>query len=545
MGDITLLSDLLPRTAARIPGAIAVESPRGSRRLTYRELQESARRGAVALRVLGVPPGGRVVIAIDGSPEWAVAFWSVIQAGFVAVAVPAAIPADLLRLVACHSEARVCVLDESSPLHTARLPPILRVTPHDLIERGVSSSGSWGPTPGALESGARASPSDTAVLVFTSGSTARPRAVELSHANILANLHALESERLAATDETLLSVLPPAHVFELVVGQIAPIALGARIVYAGAVLPNRILDAMQEGVTRALLVPSLLDAIGREIVGDLVDTGDLPPVYRHGSTAAITTFVRTLTPERLDALRQSVRARIGHSLRTLAVGGAAMTPATSELMTAFGIAVDVGYGLTEAGPLVSMGLTTECPPGSVGRPLPGIEVRIDERGEILVRGGGVMRGYFKDFAGSAIALEDGWLRTGDRGVLDASGFLYVTGRLKEAMVTYSGETIYPEEIEPYYASPLFIEHCVVPVTGSDGNDLPTLVVVPAPSATDSDVADAFARLRKAAPARYRVTSHIRVDTALPRTAVGKLRRRALADELTSTPTMPTSGPGAV
>lgn len=507
MHDINLLSELLPRSAARTPDRIAVEAATGSPSLTYRQLLDAAERGAAALRALELEPGARVVIAMDGSVDWAIAFWSVVQAGLVAVPVPAFIPPDLLALVVFHADARVCALAGTSPLQAARLPPVLRLTPRALIERGSVIVGARASIPEpraaspAAASRAAESPAaagdEPAVLVFTSGSTARPRAVELSHRNILANLRALTSQRQAAADETLLSVLPPAHVFELVVGQIAPIALGARVVYAGAPLPSRIVDAIRDrGVTRMLIVPALLDAV-------------VPGLDRGGT------------------------------LRAVAVGGAAMSPATAQRVTSLGIAVDVGYGLTEAGPLVSMGLASECPPGSVGRPLPGVEVTVDEHGEILVRGAGVMRGYFKDAVGSAVALEDHWLHTGDRGRLDDQGFLYVTGRLKEAMVTSAGETIHPEEIEPYYASPLFAEHCVVPLAGDDGNDEPTLVVVPQPGVTSAAVAAAFASLRKAAPPRFRLASFIRIATPLPRTAIGKLRRRALADELRSrrTPSM--------
>ena len=143
------------------------------------------------------------------------------------------------------------------------------------------------------------------------------------------------------------------------------------------------------------------------------------------------------------------------------------------------VGVDVGYGLTEAGPLVAAGFGSDCPPESVGRPLPGVDVRVDSQGEILVRSDSLMQGYLDDPQASAATLDDGWLRTGDRGHLDEQGFLFVTGRIKDAIVSANGETVYPDEIEPCYCSPLFADHCVVPVRGPDGNDVPTLVVVPA------------------------------------------------------------------
>ena len=524
MNDITLLSELLTRSAARVPDRIAVESADGAGALTYRQLSERAQSAARSLTAIGLPSGSRVVMAMDGSPEWAVAFFSVIAAGFVAVPVPAAIPPDLLTLVLHHAEARVCILDDRNPLQSARLPAVLRVTVHALVERGATVAA---PPPAAID------PRETAVLVFTSGSTARPRAVELSHANVLANLLALLASRTPAADETLLSVLPPAHVFELVVGQLAPMAIGARVVYAGAPLANRLADAMRDRhATRTLLVPGLFEALLREIVADLVDHGELPPVFRARPASDVAAYLATQTADRRAVVQAAVRARIGHSLQTIAVGGAATASALSDLAKQFGIAVDVGYGLTEAGPVVSFGLTTECPPGSVGRPLPGVSVRIDESGEILVHGPAIMRGYYRDAVGSALALEDRWLRTGDRGYLDDDGFLFVTGRIKEAMVTSSGETLYPDDVEPHYASALFAEHCVVPMTGFDGNDIPTLVVVPSrPGITDADIGRAFAELRKAAPSRFRVPAFVRHDAPLPRTAIGKLRRRAIATTL--------------
>ena len=150
-----------------------------------------------------------------------------------------------------------------------------------------------------------------------------------------------------------------------------------------------------------------------------------------------------------------------------------------------------------------------------------------------MRGAGVMRGYFKDAVGSAIALEDHWLRTGDRGWIDADGFLYVTGRLKEAMVTAAGETIHPEEIEPYYASPLFAEHCVVPSMATTATTSRRWSSFRRRPRADAAISAAVAALRKAAPPRFRIASFVRISTPLPRTAIGKLRRRALADDLRS------------
>jgi long-subunit acyl-CoA synthetase (AMP-forming) len=232
-----------------------------------------------------------------------------------------------------------------------------------------------------------------------------------------------------------------------------------------------------------------------------------------------------------DAMRASIRERTGPTFQTLVIGGAALDPTWAEITAAVGLRLEVGYGLTEASPIVSVGLAGESPPGSAGRPLPGVEVQLGADDEILVRGPNVMRGYFHDDDATAAALRDGWLHTGDHGHLDAQGFLFVTGRLKEAIVTASGDTLYPEEVEPYYDSPLFAERCVAGVPGPHGNDLPALFVVPAtPDVGEPELRRAFEELRAAAPPRLRVPHLVPVAGPLPRTALGKVRRRSLGQE---------------
>jgi long-chain acyl-CoA synthetase len=357
--------------------------------------------------------------------------------------------------------------------------------------------------------------------------------VALSHRNLLANLRALAAARQPVTDEAVLSTLPPSHAYELVAGQLAPLAAGARVVYAGVPLPNRVLDAMRrERITRVVLVPALFEALVRDVIDGLASKGVVDPECRVLSAGELAAHVRGLTPEDLVRLRGAIRDRVGDALHAIVIGGAATNPSWAEVMTALGIHLDAGYGLTEAGPVVAMGRSGECPPGSVGRPLQGVRVRISEDGEVLVHSESIMKGYAGDRAGTEACLDDGWLRTGDRGFLDAGGFLFITGRIKEAMVTSAGETIYPDEIEPYFASPFFAELAVVPAPGEHGNDRPTLVVVPAdPGADVATLKQAAARLNAAAPVRLRVSNVIVRTEPLPRTAVGKIRRRALADAL--------------
>ena len=511
------LPGLLHESAAAYPARVAIESASGATSLSYRAFANAAKQGAGALRARGLTRGDRVLLVMDGRPEFPIALFSILLADLVPVPLPSSVPAEMLALAAMYTSARACLVAETCPVHLA----IPVMTSSDLAR---------GP---AVDAPSDAAPDDVAVLVFTSGSTARPRAVELTHANIVGNLSAVVSGHNAEPDEALLSVLPPSHVFELVVGLLGPIAVGARIVYAASPLPNRIVGALRErSITRAMLVPALLDALCRDVIQSLVDEGILDVECRRKSPSELAKCLAFMPIDRRQKMVAAVRERIGPSFGRIGMGGAALDPAWTRVLAAAGVDIEIGYGLTEAGPLVSRGLAAEIPQGSVGRPLPGVQVRVGDRDEILVRGAGVMRGYFRDPAGSIAALDGDWLRTGDRGRIDHDGFVFVTGRLKEAIVGANGDTISPEEIEPYYASSLFAESCVVPLEGPDGNDIATLVVVAASAeVSEADIQSAVATLRAAAPARYRVADVIRVPGPLPRTAIGKLQRRALAERL--------------
>lgn len=484
-------------------GAEALARVGGARR-TYRDVERCMHQGAAQLVARGLRPGQRVLLDLDPGPDWVCAFFAILDAGLTAVPLPPGLPPEMQAAIASRTEAAAAVTRESS--------------------QGISASELF------TGRGGSSRHHELALLAFTSGSTSTPRAVELTHANLLFDLKALLARRGAQPGDAFLSLLPPAHLFELMGGLLGPLACGARVVYPGPPLPNRILDALAtEGITHAMAVPALLAAIYQQVVRELAAVAILDP---DGGSANPDEALRRIrfesNADHLRRVRDGVRQKIGPRFRAVVVGGAAVDPALAEILATHGIRVEVGYGLTEASPIVSVGVARECPPGSVGRPLPGVEVRIGDDGEILLRGGNIMRGYFRDQGATRAAFTDGWLRTGDRGRLDEAGFLFVTGRLKEAMVTAAGETIHPEEVEPHYRSDLFSEYCVAAVPGPDGNDQPTLFVVsPAP---EEEIAAEFARLRTATPPRLRVVRWIRVEKALPRTPSGKVQRRALGEE---------------
>jgi long-chain acyl-CoA synthetase len=516
------LPELLLQSAGRhgqAPALRCAGAP-GTPSVRYGDLPRLLANGAAVLQAAGLGPGERVLLFCEAGPAWPVALLSILAAGQVAVPLPADTPPPTAARIAAFAEARVAFVGRRTASLAVLANGVACLPAERLLQPDKKPDDALRPQPGL------------ALLAFTSGSTTQPRAVELTHANLLANMDAMMEVRQAQPGDVFLSILPPAHLFELLVGQLGPLACGAQVVYARSLLPHRLIAALrEERITHALAVPALLDALYQEVLDELVEAGIVAADRRGRPPAAIVADLQQATEAELHVLRAGFRGRIGTAFHTLFVGGAALDPAWAGLAAPFGLHLEVGYGLTEASPIVASGRVGESPPGSVGRPLPGISVRIDDSGEVLVRGPNVMRGYFKDATATAATLHNGWLRTGDRGRLDADGFLFITGRLKEAMVTAAGETIYPEEVEPYYASPLFAEWCVAAVPGPHGNDVPTLFVVPAaPTLAEQELTQAFEDLRAKAPPRLRLHGMVRARGPLPRTATGKVRRRFLAEQ---------------
>ncbi len=514
--QIRSVPDFVREVAAEYGDAPALCDGDGRQVLRFNDLPQRMVCGATTLRRLHAERGA-VIMIVDSCPDWASVFFSVVEAGHVAVPLPVDTAPETVAAVAAYTGAWAII-------HGPRCRPLL-----DGLAQLTSVALDQFFAPEADGSSCQWSGDEVCLLAFTSGSTERPRAVELSHQSLLSNTAAILCAHGSNPGTAALSMLPPAHLYELVGGLLVPLACGARVVYTGSPLPNRMVDALREHhISHAFAVPALVECLYDEVAQQLIDAGIGAHYSLDQSPQEIVQRLESeLTSDELEQLRRDVRDRVGHSFESLVVGGAAIDPGLVQLISLMGIHVEVGYGLTEAGPVVSVGMAGQCPWNSVGRPLPGVRVQIADDGEILVRSPSKMCGYFRDAEATAQAIRDEWLHTGDRGHLDDDGFLYVTGRIKEAMVTVSGRTICPEEVEPYYRSQLFAQSCVAGVPGRDGNDLPTLFVVPASAGVNrQQLEDEFRRLRAAAPAQCFVEQMLPVDD-LPKTAVGKVNRRLL------------------
>jgi long-chain acyl-CoA synthetase len=285
-------------------------------------------------------------------------------------------------------------------------------------------------------------PEVPAAIIFTSGTTGNSKAVVLSHRNLSSNVIATSQFVSISLEDRLLSVLPLHHTYECTCGFLTALYQGATIFYAENL--RRIQDNLAESRATVMLgVPLLFESFYKRIDKGIKERGEKKFRLAKG-LAGLTEWVLRIDLRR--RLFKELHAKLGGCLRLLISGGAAGNPAIARGFRALGVTLIQGYGLTETSPLISVNREGQCKDASVGRPIPGVEVRIVD-GEIQVRGPNVMQGYYRNEAATQEVLTEGWLRTGDLGYLDQDGFLFINGRRKSLIVTPNGKNVYPEEIE--------------------------------------------------------------------------------------------------
>jgi long-chain acyl-CoA synthetase len=319
----------------------------------------------------------------------------------------------------------------------------------------------------------RVKPDDVATIIYTSGTTGEPKGAMLTHSNIASNVAAcLEVIDLGPAD-TMLSFLPLSHIFERMAGLYAMLAAGATIAYA---------ESMELVAANAVEVhPTILTGVPRfyeKVYARVMENALAQPALRkriffwglhQGLARARARFEgrrlpwlaarRAAIADRLVGAK--VRARVGGRLRFCISGGAPLPPKVMEFFFAVGIPIIEGYGLTETSPVICLNRLGHEKPGSVGPPVPGVEVRIAEEGEILTRGPHVMQGYFKNDEATRAALRDGWFHTGDVGRLDADGTLTITDRLKDLLVTAGGKKVAPQPLEGRLKSSKWVAEAIL------------------------------------------------------------------------------------
>jgi long-chain acyl-CoA synthetase len=522
-----------PRVAFRRVG----EGGEVQEALSYSRVRQLAERVGAYLQSLGLKRGERVVLGASNQPEWPIAYFGILLAGGVAVPLdPELSLAEVENLVAA-SEARVALFSQATLERLSELRGEAVVT---TLEQALQPSAHalLRELPG---------PEDPASLIFTSGTTGKPKGVLLSHRNFAQLCQKLSATFELGVGDGVLSVLPLHHTFEFSCGLLTPFAVGAEVTYLDEITADRLSDALASGRIHAMVgVPALFQLLHRKLTQELAGK----PAWVEQLFGALVTGNRELR-DRLGLnlgklLFWPVHDRLGGRLRVLVSGGSALSEEVHDAFRGLGFDLTEGYGLTEAAPVLTVTPLGETRvKGSVGRPLPGIELKIDSPdetgvGEVLAKGPNVMLGYFGNPSATAEVLESGWLRTGDLGHIDADGNLFLSGRKKDLILDSSGRNAYPDEIEALYtagAPPALKEICVVGVPdGASSESIGCLAVV------NREIEGERAEKRAAIEAHFRRVSatlpfarRVKIlhlwEADLPRTATRKVQRIKVAAEL--------------
>jgi len=437
-------------------------------RTSYREVAQTAYRFARELEVRGIKKGDRVLLWGANSAAWVAAFFGCAICSVVAVPMDEAAADDFARRVTDQTQARVWVCAREHA-ETSPVPAVVLEDLPQTLER-------YDPSPPAV---AKPAPEDLLEIVFTSGTTAQPKGVVITHGNVLANMAPLEAEiRKYLKYEhfvhpvRFLNLLPLSHVFGQFLGIFLPQLLGGTVIFQEALKPAEVVRTIRrERVSVLVAVPRMMQSLKEKVERDLEEAGRLEEFRRRFAAAAEQHFLR-----RWWAFRR-VRRQFGWKFWAFISGGAALDRATEEFWRRLGYAVVQGYGLTETTSLISVNHPFHLGQGSIGKVLPGREVKLAPDGEILVRGGGVTAGYWNDHALRPAADEEGWYRTGDIGELDAEGHLYFKGRKKDVMVTPAGMNVYPEDLEAALRRQPEVKDCLVVALPRSGNAEPCAVVI--------------------------------------------------------------------
>lgn len=301
------------------------------------------------------------------------------------------------------------------------------------------------------------------VLLFTSGTTDTAKAVMLSHANLAHNLMGMSSMLNIVESDIFLSILPLHHTYECTCGFLCPLYRGASVAYCEGL--RHIVKNLQESKATVMLgVPLIFEAMYAKI-WDHIEK-DAPTLKKVNLGLKISNFLKKLNIDISKKIFKQIHDSIGGHIRILISGAAGIDPLIAKGFRDFGILMVQGYGLTECSPIVALNRDVDFKDSSAGLPLPNAEVKIENPnsegiGEIIVKAPSVMLGYFENEEANAKAIVDGWYHTGDLGCFDADGFIYITGRLKNVIVTKNGKNIFPEEIETLLGRSRYIKEALV------------------------------------------------------------------------------------
>ena len=463
--------------------------------ISYIEFGASVNAFSKGLNGLGVRKGDRVAILSENRPEWAISDFGILKVGAVNVPMFSTLTAAQVGYILKDSGAKIICVSTEKQLEKClsirdEVPTLERIIIFDAVE---------GEPPADViqfmavcemageEVDNDSHEDDVATIIYTSGTTGNPKGVMLTHANFIFNLQACKSLIDVSETDVLLSFLPLSHVFERLGGHYVPLFSGAKVAYAESTFT--VAQNMKDVAPTVMLsVPRLYETMHERILRAVEEGSPLRQKIFHWGVSvgsAVSSVIQHgQKPSAILQLQQSIadklvfsklKAATGGRLRFFVSGGAALPQSIAEFFHAAGILILEGYGLTETSPVISLNHLGKWKFGTVGAPVPGVEVEIAEDGEILTRGPHVMKGYFNNESATAEVIDaDGWFHTGDIGIIDEDGFVKITDRKKNIIVLSNGKNVAPQPIESELVQSPFISQIMV--IGSERKNLAALIV---------------------------------------------------------------------
>ena len=557
------LLDLFDTSVKRFPTRVAMRIERNGRKeqYTFEDVRELTFRAAGFFADNGIKQGDRVILFSNNMPEWGMTYFGILKAGATAIPIDPASSVDEIVNFARAGEASAIVI---SPKLAAENPEL-----RDRLAEAFAASGDAGKDacapvmwsfdevfemPTETEEAQRNAQlpakilsNSVASLIFTSGTTGTPKAVMLSHKNFTNMISMLSSVLDMDITDGVLSVLPMHHTFEFSAGFLTPFSNGTQITYLDELTAEELSHAIENGhVTGMIGVPALWEMLHRRIKTRLRERGDWIADLAD-NVIEFNAWIRDNTPFNLGPIVFfPIHQGMGGKMRYLISGGSALSEKVQKDLHGLGFTVLEGYGLTESSPVLTVARPgNKLLRGSVGKPLPGIEVKIDNPdengvGEVVARGQNVMLGYYNNEEATDAVLQDRWLKTGDLGKLDEDGNLFIVGRSKDVIIDSNGKNIYPDEIEDLYSKSGFIkELSVVGLPDDDGGEKIAALVVPdyehdialARAEVNKKVEDHFREVSASIPFFKRVKLLHLTPYELPRTATRKVKRPEVVEML--------------
>ena len=514
-------------------------------RFTYGEAHRYARRVGSALLRSGVKHGDRVLLVSENRPEWAISYFGILTAGATVVPVdPALTEAEVVN-ISRRAEAKACLISEQAAADFPGLVAALAEgeRPAQVLSLADAMAGDASQPDGIGAVRRTAAADDVASLIFTSGTTGNPKGVMLTHRNFASLVAKLAGAFNIGVGDGLVSVLPLHHTFEFSAGFLTPFSRGAEITYIDELTSDRLGEVFETGrVTAMVGVPALWQLLHRKITQEMASR---PPAIEQALKALMATHGELRNRSSLNLgklLFWPVHRKFGGKVKFLISGGSALPDDVHKAFHALGFNIAEGYGLTEASPVLSVAeATNKRQPGTVGKPLPGIEIRIDSPdnegiGEVLAKGPNIMAGYYGDRESTEAVLKEGWLHTGDLGRLDADGRLYLVGRKKDVIIDANGKNVYPDELEDLYGAHTHIkELSIVGLPDEGGGEKVACLCVPdykerPREEVRRELEEHFKNVSADMPFYRRVKVLRFWDGELPRTSTRKVKRKQVVEE---------------